>query len=172
MPLARRVLMFPTTRGARVLSMTPYVLTVALHVLAAAVWVGSLVFFALAVAPVVRRVEPDERRAAMLTALGQRVRIVGWACLALLAVTGVASLQFHGIDSAHLLDAGFWAAGFGRTLAHKLELVLALLGTTAAHDVLAPSRHGPLVSWLGRASLLLSIAVLVIAVALVRGAEW
>jgi uncharacterized membrane protein len=57
--------------------MTSYVLIVGIHVLAAAVWIGSLAFFALAVVPVLRRVETGERRAALLTGIGRRFRMVG-----------------------------------------------------------------------------------------------
>jgi putative copper export protein len=151
--------------------MTTYVVIVAIHVLAAAVWIGSLAFFALVVVPALRRVETGERRAALLRAIGHRFRIVGWACLAVLVVTGVLNLRFRGIGADLLFDANFWATSFGKTLAAKLGLVAVLLGATAAHDVLAASPRRRLVSWLGRATLLLSIGILVLAVALVRGVD-
>jgi putative copper export protein len=152
--------------------MTAYVLIVGIHVLAAAVWIGSLAFFALAVVPVLRRVETQERRAALLRAIGRRFRMLGWICLAVLIVTGVLNLRFHGIGADRLLDASFWATSFGKTLAAKLGLIAVLLGATAAHDGLASSPRRRLVTWLGRATLLLSIAILFLAVALVRGVDW
>ena len=72
-----------------------YYAVVALHVLAALVWLGGMVFFALA-APELRRVGDDEMRARLFDGLGRRFRLVGWICVSLLLVTGVEQLRLRG----------------------------------------------------------------------------
>jgi uncharacterized membrane protein len=48
-----------------------------LHVLGAIVWIGGMLFIALVLVPVVRRLEPLER-ARLVQAIGLRFRTVGW----------------------------------------------------------------------------------------------
>lgn len=151
---------------------TLYALSVWLHILAAAVWIGSMAFFAVAVVPALRRSGNREAVAPMVRAIGRRFRVVGWACLGVLVVTGVTNLRVRGIDLETLCASEFWATGFGRTLAHKLVLVALVFVATAAHDALSSSPRRQLASWLGRATLVLSMGVLLMAVALVRGAPW
>lgn len=111
--------------------------------------------------------------------------MVGWIALATLAGTGILNLRFRDIDWPVLSDSKFWATGFGRTLVWKLGLVVLVLIAAGAHDLLigrraiealerAPDsskakRTRRLASWLGRLTLLLSLAILFFAVALVRG---
>lgn len=165
--------------------MTAYVLCVWLHILAATVWIGGMVFFATVIVPVLRRPEVSRGSAPLLRLIGARFRVVGWIALATLVVTGILNLRFRGIDWPVLSDSRFWATGFGRTLARKLGLVLLVTIAARAHDVMigrraiealerAPDsseakRTCRWASWLGRLALLLSLAILFFAVALVRG---
>jgi len=150
-----------------------YLLSVWVHILAAAVWIGSMAFFAIAVVPALRGAENREAVLPMVRAIGKRFRWVAWACLAVLVVTGVTNLWLRGIDTSTLLAGEFWATGFGRTLAHKLALVGLVVVVTVGHDALSGSpERRRLTSWLGRAALVLSVGVVLLAVALVRGAAW
>jgi putative copper resistance protein D len=150
--------------------MFPYILGVALHIAAAAAWVGGMLFFAVVAVPVLRRPEVAEARPAFVAAIGPRFRWYGWIALASLLVTGVLNLRFRGIDWATLADRRFWGTGFGHTLAWKLGFIaLALLGSVA-HELAARHGHGGRVaSWSGRIVLLASVAVVFLAVSLVRG---
>jgi putative copper resistance protein D len=149
-----------------------YLLCVWAHIVAAAVWIGSMAFFALAVVPVLRRPEHRDVMAPLVRAIGRRFRVVGWACLVLLVATGAGNLALRGLGPAALAQAAFWGSGFGRMLAYKLGLVGLVLGTTAVHDAFSSSPRRALASWLGRASLLLSVAAALAGVMLVRGAPW
>ena len=83
------------------------------------------------------------------------------------------------------MSGAFWATRVGHTLAYKLVVVLLVVLATAAHDVLlgaramrrlaqestsaAAMKARKVASWLGRVAVLLSLAVLLFAVWLVRG---
>ncbi|HEY8086538.1 MAG TPA: hypothetical protein VIF09_01795 [Polyangiaceae bacterium] len=164
---------------------TLYTLCVFVHVLAACSWIGAMIFFAVAVVPVLRRPEYRGVFAELVRHIGARFRVLGWASVLVLVATGICNLALLGYGGAQLSTAAFWSAGFGRTLAYKLVAVLLVVLATAAHDVLlgaramrrlardptspAALRARRMASWLGRATLLLSLAVLLFAVWLVRG---
>lgn len=164
---------------------TLYLLSVWLHILAAAVWIGGMLFLALVLVPALRR--PTYRGTAqrLIYETGLRFRAVGWTALALLVLSGVFNLTFRGYTWDDLWAGGLWQGPFGRTLALKLVLVAFILALTALHDfVLGPRASARLMedpdspearrlrlraSWIGRLNLLLSLLVLALAVALVRG---
>jgi len=73
-----------------------YQLSVYVHLLAAIVWIGGMLFLALAVVPVTRGL-PAPERGALVGALGRRFRPVGWACIVLLLATGVVNAAFRGV---------------------------------------------------------------------------
>jgi copper resistance protein D len=62
------------------------------HVLAAIVWIGGMLFVALVLVPVVRAQADPVLRARLFHQAGVRFRAVGWAALLLLLVTGLANL--------------------------------------------------------------------------------
>lgn len=161
---------------------TLYHVTVFVHVLSAVVWLGGM--FGLAVlAPVLRRAGDPAARQALFQQVGRRFRTVGWACIALLLVTGLAQLGFRGWWGMDVWgSATFWSTDSGRALAWKLGAVAAMLAIQGVHDF----RHGPRAGTLDprseearamrrRAALLarlnaaLGIVVIWFAVALVRG---
>lgn len=161
--------------------MIGYGVVVWLHVLAAAVWVGSMVFFAAVVVPFVRKLEP-QAAAPLIRTIGVRFRALGWVALGALVVTGAANLYYRGLTWEMLTSGAFWTAGFGLVLGWKLGLVAIVVIATALHDVLAasPARHPAgaaraeqlarrRASWLGRFVMVVSVVILFLAVALVRG---
>jgi putative copper export protein len=150
---------------------TLYTLSVFVHVVAACAWVGSMIFFAAAVVPVLRRPEYASLFRDLVPRLGARFRVIGWGSLVTLVATGACNLWFRGVRLEQLSSATFWSAGFGKTLAYKLVVVVLILLTTAAHDALTKGRPRTrqLASWLGRGTLALSVVVLLLAVWLARG---
>ena len=164
---------------------TLYVLCVWLHVVAAAAWVGSMVFFAAVAVPVLRREELRAVSPRLLRLLGARYRVFGWVALGVLLTTGVSNLYFRGMLGALFIDRSLWDTAFGHALACKLVLVSLVLVATAAHELVtgkraidamhrdpnssAAVRARRLASWLGRGVLLASLAILYFADALVRG---
>jgi hypothetical protein len=129
-----------------------------------------MLFFAVVTVPVLRRPDIAAARPALLAALGPRFRRYGWIALATLLLTGVLNLRFRGIDWATLADRRFWATGFGDTLAWKLKFIALAVVGSVVHELAARRGHGGRVaSWSGRIILLASVAVVFLAVALVRG---
>ncbi|MCL2726621.1 MAG: CopD family protein [Polyangiaceae bacterium] len=150
-----------------------YVSCVALHILAAALWVGGMGFFALVIVPGLRRLD-DELRRAILRDVGARFAIVGWYNLGVLVLTGIGNLTFRGLLSSTLTMV-FWTTPFGHTLALKLLLVALVFALTYAHykDALRPGPETPAdrrrASWLGRWTMIVSIVIAILGVRLVRG---
>jgi putative copper export protein len=162
-----------------------HLVSVALHILAAAVWVGGMAFLALVVVPVVRRPTFAAQSALLVRETAARFRVVGWSALAVLIVTGVVNLAVRGYGHESVRSGTLFAGVFGHVLAVKLVLVALTIALAVLHDlwlgprasailVAAPGTPGALrarrlASWLGRVSLLLGIALVVLGVLLVRG---
>jgi uncharacterized membrane protein len=104
---------------------------VAVHLLAAAVWVGGTVALVFVGVPVVRTLEGEERQRAMRM-LGRRWRPLGWGALVVAIGTGawIASLE-HAFDTT--------PTRFDAVLAVKGALVGLLVAGAYLHDfVLGP----------------------------------
>lgn len=157
-----------------------YLASVWLHVVAAAAWIGALVFVAAILVPVLRRGDP-EVRARLLRESGPALRRLGWTAFATLIVTGIGNLLGRGFVLADL-HGRLWWGPFGHALAWKLGLFALVLALSAVHDF----RLGPraaaahpgsaeafrlrrAASWIGRLNLLLALAIVFFAVMLVRG---
>src|SRR5262245_48090473 len=102
---------------------------VALHVLAATVWVGGAVALTFIAVPVVRRLTGETRQQAM-RGLGERWRPIGWSALLLLVATGIPLAK-------HVLpDAGSRATA---VFAAKMASFAILVAAAYTHDfVLGP----------------------------------
>jgi uncharacterized membrane protein len=173
----------PGARGAGPGLTGLYLASVTIHLLAAMLWLGGTFFLAAVGAPVLRRVEPPALRADLFRRLGARFRVVGWFAIGILLATGVLNLSLRGLlDADMLTDAAFWGGPYGRILGWKLALVAAMTSLSAVHDfVLGPraSRLAPdspealaarrRAAWLARINAALGVALVAVAVRLVRG---
>ena len=110
-----------------------YQISVFLHILSAIIWIGGMLFLALVVVPTTRSMPPTER-AALFGAVGRRFRVVGWACIAVLLITGTINTAFRGATWENLFTAELWGSSFGTTLALKLVVVVVMLGLSVYHD--------------------------------------
>jgi putative copper export protein len=133
------------------------------HLLAAIVWAGGTVALVFVAVPPVQRLQGPER-AALLREFGRRWRPIGWSSLGVAVVTGLVLAQ-----RAHAFDGA----------PHDFDWVLAAMGLLVGlldagaylHDfVLGPGlasqvREGraqslrPLLVGIGRANLLLTVAI-------------
>jgi copper resistance protein D len=151
------------------------------HVVAACFWVGGILFFALVLVPALRR--SGSPQVALLQLIGRRFRAWGWASVAVLVLTGLGNVLYR-VPATELLHGELWSSPWGQILALKLGLVASVIAVSFAHDVLgtravqAAKRDGAsreaarLRSWasmLGRLDGVLVLAVLFVAVVLVRG---
>jgi len=104
----------------------------ALHVLAAAVWVGGTVALVFIAVPMARMFEGEDRARA-LRRLGSGWRPIGWSMLAVLAGTGLLLAGEDGVFSGHA------STRFYAVFAVKVALVAALAAGAFFHDfVLGP----------------------------------
>ncbi|HYM69916.1 MAG TPA: CopD family protein [bacterium] len=165
--------------------MTWYIVAVSLHIFAACVWIGGMVFLAAVLLPALR--QPDYRGVALtlIRTTAIRFRWVGWAALLTLVVTGCANLAFRGYGWSQVRDGALWQASFGRVLALKLLVVFVVMLMSAWHDLAAGRQATSMAgdgaepaqlrrfrrraAWVGRIVLLLSVGIVVLGVVLVRG---
>jgi uncharacterized membrane protein len=159
-----------------------YHATVFLHVLAAVVWLGGMIAFAL-LAPILRDVGDEGLRQRLFRTVGERFRTVGWVCLGLLAVTGVEQLRFRGWWGLDVwASVLFWSSDLGRSLMGKLVAVTVMFFVQAVHDFWLGPRAGRTVAgsaearfwrkraaWLARFNAFMGLILVWFAVALARG---
>lgn len=144
------------------------------HVAAASIWVGGLVF-AFSVLPRATAAVSPRRRTRLLVEVFARFSPVALACVALIVVSGVFQTIVHLDDLSEL-----WSAAFGRAILVKvaLLLVLAALGAWNRFSVIPqlrrqvaqedpPGDAGVTLKRTLSAELVLSFAVLVAAALLV-----
>lgn len=126
--------------GRRPKTMSLYVISVYLHIMAAVVWLGGMLFLALVLVPVVRRLEPPGVGAQAMRAVGRRFLPVAWASLAVLLVTGLVNLDYRGVSPWEAVSGALLDTEFGVVLAIKLGVFLAILLLSAVHDFVAGPR--------------------------------
>jgi uncharacterized membrane protein len=92
---------------------------------------------------VLRDVGDDGLRQRLFQGLGERFRLVGWVCIAVLVTTGVLQLRMRGWWGMGLwANAAFWASPLGVALAGKLATVVLILVIQAVHDFSLGPRAG------------------------------
>jgi uncharacterized membrane protein len=155
------------------------ILVVWLHLLAAIVWIGGMVFLSVILAPPLTRPPLAANRSLLFQVVGQRFRLLVWMAAFALVATGLWLLSRR-VPS--LLVPETWP----RLAQVKVCLVLLLIGLTALHDfwlgplVVRLRSQAPatltraeqawisLAPWVPRVGLLLAIGILLAGVALAR----
>lgn len=161
-----------------------HLFSVWLHIVAAAVWIGGMAFLVLVLVPVIRAPEHREFFSSLMHRTGKRFRWVGWACLAVLVVTGFVNVASR-FGWEGLWRSEMWRSSFGRVLVVKLVVVALVLLLSVVHDFVVGPRAMALwqenpgakaaarllgaARWLGRLNFLLALIVVGLAVMLVRG---
>jgi len=161
-----------------------YYVVVTIHVLAAMLWLGGMLFLGVVGAPVLRAVEPPALRQRLFHLLGLRFRNIGWFAIAVLVTTGPLMLYLRGLLhwNGVLDSAAFWRSSFGTALALKLATVVTMIAVSAVHDFLlgpAAGRATPgsttaialrrRAALLARANALVGVLLVLAAVRLARG---
>ncbi|MBL8038590.1 MAG: CopD family protein [Nitrospira sp.] len=156
-----------------------YATLVILHILAAVSWIGGMIFLSLVLAPLVRSRKAVPEFMALFRSAALRFRPIVWVAMAILLLTGPILLSLRGVA---VVSPSAWP---GIVMA-KLALVALLLFLTLLHDLVL----GPRVSrvsaipesqrtageqvvfktarWLPRLSLLIAMAVVIVAAMLAR----
>ena len=150
-----------------------------IHLFAAVLWIGGMLFLSLTLVPVLRQDSFASSCRPFFKAVALRFRRLVWMCILLLLVTGPLLLSQH---VASPLAPTTWPP----VVQAKLELGLLLLLLTAIHDLFLGPRVGRILSvpeeshsdrdrwlvgssrWVPRLSLLLALGILLCAIMLVR----
>jgi uncharacterized membrane protein len=162
---------------------TIYMLSVWLHILAAAIWIGGMGFLVFAIVPVLRLPGLRDSAAKLIHETGMRFRRVGWICLWLLLLTGSYNMYYRGLRWGELYASD--ADAVTRALGYKLLLVGLTFLVSGIHDFYVGPKAT--LAWqeapdsptatafrkraaqLGRMNALFALAILYFAVRLVRG---
>lgn len=107
-----------------------------LHLIAAAVWAGGMVFLGLAVGAA-RRTLGDRERIALFRQLGRRFLLAGGIAMLVLIATGTDMASDRLASFGDLFDTDY-----GKRLAEKLGLVILVIALTAFHSLV----QGPALS--------------------------
>lgn len=161
-----------------------YFISVWLHILAAAIWLGGMAFLALVLVPWLRRGD-RELAGNVLRDTGLRFRNVGWTCFAVLSITGTFNLWVRGTRFGDFVRVEWLTSPFGSSVVLKLATFFFVLIISVMHDfVLGPRAAAAIVrapdapeatrlrrdaALLGRFNALLGLLLLAVAVTLVRG---
>ncbi len=161
-----------------------YLVSVWLHILAATAWIGGMFFLVLVVVPWLKKGH-REVGGAFLRQTGEGFRLVGWACFALLLVTGTFNLWVRGVRFESFVDPSWLASPFGRAVLVKLALFTVVVVVSAVHDFSVGPRASRAMeqaptspeaerlrrqaSKMGRANALLALGLVAAAVVIVRG---
>lgn len=136
---------------------------IVLHLFAAFLWLGHMVFWSVVVGPMVKRFEPEARRES-LRAAAHRWGGLGWPALTVFLATGVVLLHARGLTSfAALGDLLGEPAGW--LLLGKLVLVLAMV----LYQSFVGHRPAPRLIYV---NMLVALAIVALSVLLVRHPEW
>ncbi len=170
----------PTDEGSNCQPDMNVSLVLSLHLLAAIVWIGGMVFLSMVLVPVFRREGGlTGERQRVFHGVARRFRVVVWVSVAILVLTGPILLSGR---TDKLGESGAWLA----ILEAKLSLVGLLILLTAVHDFwLGPLRlrrlgsssgaagasggvlHD-LVPWIARVALLVGLGIVVLGAVLVK----
>jgi copper resistance protein D len=164
-----------------------YQLNVAIHILAAAIWVGGLIYTAAVAVPFAVSHRPEERQR-ILRGLARRFRWIGWGAILVSLLTGIANLTLRlspirpgQLFNGQAFDPEIVDRFIAIWLPWKLMLVAVMVGLMLYHDItsLAAARRakgaedrapghgsGSLAAVLAT---LIAIAVVYVSVRLVRG---
>ena len=165
-----------------------YLTSVWLHIMAAAVWIGGMVFVALVLVPATHLPEYRSMAPSLIHVTGVHFRWIGWICLGLLFLTGVFNLFYRGFEWSDLWSRWLWQDPFVRVVGIKLLVMIMILLLSVLHDfVIGPRataawratpslpqalRLRRLASWVGRFNLLLALVAVALGIMLARGSQW
>lgn len=152
-----------------------YIISVFLHIVGAAFWIGGMLFLPLVLLPNIKN-HPD--RITLLYKTGLKFRFYGWIVLILIILTGLGNLYFKGLP----LNLNFlFGSDFGKVFALKIALFVGMLLISAVHDfyigtkALEDFTNQPnpklkqIASITGRINLLLALIIAFLGVLLSRG---
>lgn len=136
-----------------------------LHVIGAIIWVGGLLTITVVVLPPVYAVLAVPERAQLVRNVGLRFASVTWTVFIPLQITtGILLAYAHGVTWGSLLQPGY-----GRVLAVKVSLFVAVMGASTVHGFLQRSRRPRFARIASIAALTGSLGIVFLATVLTAG---
>lgn len=150
-----------------------YYISVWLHIIGAAFWIGGMLFLPLVLLPAIKD-HPDRKK--LLLATGLKFRFYGYLVLALMLVTGLLSIYFRGIGFSWNF---FFESKYGGLVSLKILLFITMIILSIFYDLVFGRKaieeqliDDPglkfIARWTGRLLLLISIVLAYIGVILSR----
>ena len=154
---------------------TYYLISVFVHIICAAFWIGGMLFIPLVLVPGINQ-QPN--RVLLLHKTGIKFRFYGWLSVIILLITGVLNIHFRGLPFT--IDF-FINTNYGKLLTIKLVLFVVMLLVGGIHDFYfgmksidemqqtAGNRFKMLARWTGMLNLLLALVIAFLGIAISRG---
>ncbi len=154
-----------------------YHISVFLHLICAAFWIGGMLFLPLVILPEIKQ-HPD--RIAILYKTGLKFRFFGWIALCVLFLTGLVNMYLRGMPFTW---AFFNQSDYGVLVSWKVLIFLFILLLSGIHDFLFGRKaleelqatdnkiFKLLARWSGRINLLLALIMAFLGLVLSRGAQ-
>lgn len=105
-----------------------YITSVFIHIIAACVWLGGMLFLILAFIPGIKN-HPDKVN--IIAEVSLKYRMVGAVTLVLLLITGILQLELRGLQWSM---AYFTGSSFGKAAGLKLLVFAAIVIISLVHD--------------------------------------
>lgn len=154
---------------------TVYLISVYIHVICAAFWIGGMLFIPLVLVPGIKN-QPN--RVLLLHKTGIKFRFYGWLSVIILIITGISNIYFRGLPFT--IDF-FINTSYGKLLSIKLSLFVFMLLVGGIHDFYigmksidemqqtSGNKFKMLARWTGMLNLLLALIIAFLGVAISRG---
>lgn len=152
-----------------------YQISVWIHIIAATVWVGGMLFLVLVLFPLLRKSDKEDNHE-LIYKVGKRFRRIGWVSLFILFISGILNIYFSfGLNLREI-----FISEFGNILQLKLTVFLLIIIVSFIHDFIT----GPIIRkstgkkrekwrrvtrYLGLTNLFLGLLIVFLGVILVRG---
>ena len=107
-----------------------YHISVWLHIIGGAFWIGGLLFLPLVLLPGIKE-HPDRKR--LLIAIGLKFRFYGYIVLGIIFITGLLSIYFKGVSFSWL---SFTESRYGALVSLKIILFVTMIIISLFHDLL------------------------------------
>lgn len=154
---------------------TNYLISIFVHVICAAFWIGGMLFIPLVLVPGIKN-QPN--RVLLLHKTGIKFRFYGWLSVIILIITGFLNIHFRGLP---FTIEFFMNTSYGKLLSIKLSLFVIMLLVGGIHDFYigmksivemqqtSENKFKMLARWTGMLNLLLALIIAFLGVAISRG---
>lgn len=152
-----------------------YYISVWIHVICAAFWIGGMLFLPLVLLPGIRN---NPQRKELLMATGLKFRFYGYVVLSLALITGLLNIVTRGLP---LSWSFFTESRYGKLVSVKIILFILMIVISLVHDILAgkkameksgeteTARFKKVARWTGRILLLIALSMAFIGIVISRG---